>query len=72
MSMKTSEEYLAEYVREKRPEIEGSLDYFFWKLGRQLGDVVHGVIDTLNSMTVDERMELLNITEGEVEENDDD
>ena len=57
--MKTNDEYLVEYVREKRPEIEGSYNYFFWKLGRQLCDVVHGIAETLNSMSMDELNELL-------------
>lgn len=61
--MKTSDEYLAEYVREKRPEIEGSLDYFFWKLGRQLGDVIHDVSETLGGMSG-----VIEATEGEVED----
>ena len=65
----TSEEYLAEYVREKRPEIEVSIDYVFWKLARQMGDVIHDVCKMINGLTLDERKQmLLRMENGENEE----
>ncbi len=72
--MKTSEEYLAEYVREKRPEIEESIDYVFWKLGRQMGDIVHDVCKMVNGLTLDERKQMLlkTVNDENLEVNDDD
>lgn len=33
-------DYIAEYVKEKRPEIIQTTDFLFWKIGRTLGDFV--------------------------------
>lgn len=61
--MKTSEEYLAEYIREKRPEIEGSIDYVFWKLASQMRDAIHDVCKMINDLTPDERKQILSEVE---------
>ena len=61
--MKTSEEYLAEYVRENRPEIEKSIDYIFWKLARQMRDIIHDVCKMINCLTPDERKQILSEVE---------
>ena len=34
----TENDYIAEYVKEKRPEIIGTVDFITWKLGRLLAD----------------------------------
>ena len=57
--MKTSEEYLAEYVRENRPEIEGSIDYVFWKIARQMRDIIHDTCKMISGLTPDERKQML-------------
>ena len=36
----TNNDILAEYVRKKHPGIEGSLDYIFYKIGRQFRSIV--------------------------------
>lgn len=55
---KTDNDYLAEYVREKRPEIERSLDYITWKIGRKVVDAVHSLIEQLKKMSPQELEEL--------------
>lgn len=55
---KTNNDYLAEYVREKRPEIERSLDYIMWKIGRTLIDAVHSLTEQLKKMSPQELEEL--------------
>ncbi len=48
--MKTDNDYLAEYVREKRPEIEQSLSFFYWKLNAKLCDVVSAMAEEIKKM----------------------
>ena len=55
---KTNNDYLAEYVREKRPEIERSIDYIMWKIGKTLVDAVHSLIEQLKKMNLQELEEL--------------
>lgn len=55
---KTNNDYLAEYVREKRPEIERSFDYIMWKIGRTLVDAVHSLNEQLKKMSPQELKEL--------------
>lgn len=55
---KTNNDYLAEYVREKRPEIERSFDYIMWKIGRTLVDAVHSLTEQLKKMSPQELEEL--------------
>lgn len=55
---KTNNDYLAEYVREKRPEIERSLDYITWKIGRTFVDAVHSLTEQLKKMSPQELEEL--------------
>lgn len=43
--MKTDNDYLAEYVREKRPEIEESLAFFIWKLNERLRDALSAMAE---------------------------
>lgn len=43
----TENDYIAEYVKEKRPEIIHTLDFHFWKFGRvikNVGDAIKAIL----------------------------
>lgn len=44
--MMTENDYIAEYIREKRPEIITSFDYVGWKMCRIMKDALRGFTDT--------------------------
>lgn len=41
-------DYIAEYVKEKRPEIIQTADFLFWKMGRSLGNLIDEVTTAIN------------------------
>jgi formylmethanofuran dehydrogenase subunit E len=45
--MKTKNDYLAEYVRENRPEIEESLAFMFWKATARVRDSLSSLSESI-------------------------
>ena len=43
----TENDYIAEYVKEKRPELINSFDFFGWKLARMLANSLNGLTKAL-------------------------
>lgn len=43
----TENDYIAEYIKEKRPEIISSLDFIGWKIARMITDSINSFADTL-------------------------
>lgn len=42
-------DYIAEYVRERRPEILSSVDFIFWKMGRIISTAARGIVKAFKS-----------------------
>lgn len=43
----TENDYIAEYIKEKRPELIKSFDYLIWKMGKILENFAEDVTDAL-------------------------
>lgn len=43
-------DYIAEYIKEKRPELIRSFDFVFWKMSRITADAVKKIIDTFSGI----------------------
>ena len=52
-------DYIAEYVKEKRPEILTSFDFIGWKMARIVSDAITSVVDALKGLS-DTELEKLN------------
>lgn len=52
--MKTNNDYLAEYVREKRPEIEESLGFTLWKMIAVLREAISGLTKSMKKVAEQE------------------
>lgn len=63
--MKTNNDYLAEYVREKRPEIEESLGFTFWKMAAVLQEAISGLTKSMNKVADPESKLFIDESEGE-------
>ena len=48
----TENDYIAEYIREKRPELITSLDFVFWKIGRITTDAFKGFAEALRNIQI--------------------
>ena len=44
----TENDYIAEYVRERRPEIITSIDYLTWRFSKALDNVLLGFSDAID------------------------
>ena len=47
--MKTENDYIAEYVKEKRPELLG-IGFWIWKMGRILKETLDGVAESMKGL----------------------
>ena len=43
-------DYIAEYIKEKRPELIRSFDFAFWKMSRIMADAVKKIIDAFSGI----------------------
>ena len=43
-------DYIAEYIKERRPELIRSFDFVFWKMSRITADAVKKIIDTFSGI----------------------
>ena len=68
MIQKSENDYIAEYVREKHPEILQSLDFLCWKAGHVLSDALKTATDAIvglfKGLSVDDIKELKEEQEG--------
>ena len=46
-------DYIAEYVKEKRPEIIQTTDFLFWKIGRVLGNFLNEATTAIKAFVKD-------------------
>lgn len=46
----TENDYIAEYVKEKRPEIIETPSFYSWKLGRICNDIANRVIESFGKI----------------------
>lgn len=44
-------DYIAEYIREKRPEILSSLDYIAWRITKAVDYSVNAIVKAFNEYT---------------------
>lgn len=63
--MKTENDYIAEYVKEKHPSILGA-DYAMWKIGRIGADVVYQIVETIKSIDLTSVVNTIKTDEEEV------
>lgn len=65
---KSENDYIAEYVRQKHPELLQSLDFLCWKAGRVLSDALKTATDAIvglfKGLSVDDIKELKEEQEG--------
>ena len=68
----TENDYIAEYVKEKRPEIIDTLDFATWKLGRCISDIVNETARALRGIVQESSKisELMSEEEGDPDERD--
>lgn len=43
-------DYIAEYIKERRPELIRSFDFILWKMSRITADAVKKIIDTFSGI----------------------
>lgn len=43
-------DYIAEYIKEKRPEIISSFDFFMWKMAKIIAGTVKSVVDAFSDI----------------------
>lgn len=43
-------DYIAEYIKEKRPEIISSFDFFMWKMEKIIAGTVKSVVDAFSGI----------------------
>lgn len=55
-------DYIAEYIKEKKPEIIGTIDFVVWKIGKLVSNTVKVVTETI---TAQEIANYINDQEGE-------
>lgn len=46
----TENDYIAEYVKEKRPEIIETPSFLIWKIGKTVSNMVNDIIDTFRNI----------------------
>lgn len=61
----TENDYIAEYIKEKRPEIISSLDFMFWKIGKSVEVAVNGIASGLKNVFISEKEEQDNDIQGD-------
>lgn len=58
-------DYIAEYVKEKRPEIIGTIDFVVWKIGKEISNAVKVVTESIKRLPVEDIANYINDQEGE-------
>ena len=58
-------DYIAEYVKEKRPEIIGTIDFAVWKIGKIVSNTVKSVTEAFKGISVENIANYINDQEGE-------
>ena len=43
-------DYIAEYIKERRPELIRSVDFVFWKMSRITADAVKKIVDAFSGI----------------------
>lgn len=43
-------DYIAEYIKEKRPEIISSFDFFMWKMAKMIAGTVKSIVDAFSGI----------------------
>lgn len=43
-------DYIAEYIKEKRPELISSIDFIVWKIGRVVAESVNALADAIKGL----------------------
>lgn len=46
----TENDYIAEYIKEKRPEIIETPSYLIWRIGKTVSNMVGDIIDTFRKI----------------------
>ena len=46
----TDNDYIAEYVKERCPELLNTVDYSLWKLGKAASEAVQTVVDSIKAI----------------------
>lgn len=64
----TENDYIAEYIKEKRPEIIETPSFYMWRLGKSLSNIVNVVIDSFSKIDWSK----VDLSEIEKEEQDND
>ena len=69
----TENDYIAEYIKEKRPEIIDTLDFHLWKLVKTLTNVMNNVTNAIMGINLGEvDLSEIDLSETEKEEQDND
>lgn len=58
-------DYIAEYVKEKRPEIIGTIDFVAWKFRKVVSNTVKTVTEAIKRLPVENIANYINDQEGE-------
>lgn len=58
-------DYIAEYVKEKKPEIIGTIDFVAWKIGKVVSNTVKVVTEAIKGLSVEDIANYINDQEGE-------
>ena len=61
----TENDYIAEYIKEKRPEIISSLDFIFWKIAKSVEVAISGIKIDLKNVFISEKEEQDNDIQGD-------
>jgi hypothetical protein len=61
----TENDYIAEYIKEKRPEIISSLDFIFWKIGKSVEVAINDITSGLKNIFISEKEEQDNDIQGD-------
>ena len=47
-------DYIAEYIKEKRPEIIHTIDFFIWKFAKACANALNALVNTTKDMPLEE------------------
>ena len=62
-------DYIAEYITEKRPEIISSFDFFMWKMAKIIAGTVKSVVDAFSGIDLSS-VDLSALQQAEEDEDD--
>lgn len=62
-------DYIAEYIKEKRPEIISSFDFFMWKMAKIIAGTVKSVVDAFSGIDLSS-VDLSALQQAEEDEDD--